>query len=140
MTSYSITTRHKGNMAFETEIGNHKVVMDTLPDIGGDDSGASPKKLLLGTLAACTGIDVVSLLNKMRAPFSDFEILTETDLTDEHPRVFKTIRITYRIRVADEHREKVEKAVDMSLNKYCGISAMLNKNSPMEHQIEYLRE
>ncbi|MEQ1747133.1 MAG: OsmC family protein [Saprospiraceae bacterium] len=125
-------------MAFETEIGNHKVVMDTTPDIGGDDSGPSPKKLLLGTLAACTGIDVVSLLNKMRTPFSDFEIATETDLTDEHPKVFKTIQIIYRIRVADEHREKVEKAVNMSLEKYCGISAMLHKNSPMEHRIEYL--
>lgn len=138
MTSYNVTTRHTGNMAFETEIGNHKITMDTTEAGGGDDSGPSPKRLLLGTLATCTGMDVASLLRKMRAPFTDLEIVTEADLTDEHPRVFSVVRVIYRIRVAAEHREKVEKAVGMSLEKYCGITAMLRKNSPVEHQIEYL--
>ncbi len=138
MAHYSITTRHKGNIAFETEIGAHKVVMDTSASHGGEDLGPSPKRLLLGTLAGCTGMDVVSLLRKMRVPFSDFEIITEADLTEEHPRVFSKVLVIYRIKVADKDRDKLEKAVNLSVEKYCGITAMLRKNSPVEHTIEYL--
>ncbi len=110
--------------------------MDTGGD--GDDLGPSPKRLMLGTLAGCTGMDVVSLLRKMRVPFSDFEILTEADLTEEHPKVFKHVRIVYRIRMEEQYRDKMEKAVNLSVEKYCGITAMLRKNSPVEHRIEYL--
>ncbi len=138
MTEYSITTRHKGNMAFEAEIGNHKIIMDTVAAGGGEDSGPPPKKLLLGTLATCTGMDVVSLLQKMRVAFSDFDIVTNADLTEEHPKVFTKIEVVYRIKVAENHQEKVEKAVGLSQEKYCGISEMLRKNSPLDFRIEYL--
>lgn len=138
MPDYSITTTHKGNMAFEAEIGNHKVIMDTTAEGGGDDLGPSPKKLLLGTLAACTGMDVVSLLKKMRVEFSDFDIITNADLTTEHPKVFSSVDVIYRIKTAVENQEKVQKAVALSQEKYCGISAMLRKNSPIEYRIEYL--
>jgi putative redox protein len=138
MRDYSITTKHKGKMAFEADLGRHKIIMDTETENGGDDSGPRPKRLLLGTLATCTGMDVVSLLEKMRVPFSDFDIITEADLSQEHPKVFTAITVIYRIRVAAEHRDKVQKAVDLSQEKYCGISAMLRKNSPMDYTIEYL--
>ncbi|MBK7939128.1 MAG: OsmC family protein [Lewinellaceae bacterium] len=138
MSAYSITTRHKGKMAFEAEIGNHKVIMDTVAGGGGEDSGPPPKKLLLGTLATCTGMDVVSLLQKMRVAYSDFDIVTNADLTEEHPKVFSNIEIIYRIKVDKKDQEKVEKAVTLSQEKYCGISAMLRKNSPLNYHIEYL--
>lgn len=135
MATYSFTTRHTGQSAFEAEIGKHKVIMDTGSD--GPDTGPSPKRLFLTTLAGCTGMDVVSLLHKMRVPFSDFEITTEADLTEEHPKVFNHILVIYRIRVDERYRDKVEKAVLLSVEKYCGITAMLRKNSPVEHRIEY---
>ncbi len=138
MSTYSITTRHKGKMAFEAEIGDHKIIMDTTVEGGGEDLGASPKKLLLGTLATCTGMDIVSLLHKMRVEFSDFDIVTNADLTEEHPKVFSNIEVIYRINVDESERSKVEKAVGLSQEKYCGISAMLRKNSPLEYRIEYL--
>ena len=138
MTSYSITTTHKGNMAFESAVGQHKVLMDASVEGGGDDSGPSPKKLLLGTLAACTGIDIVSLLQKMRVEFSDFDIITEADLSEEHPKVFTRVAVIYRIRVNEKSRDKVEKAVALSQDKYCGVAAMLRKNSPVEYRVEYL--
>ena len=137
MAEYSIITKHKGNMAFEAEIGSHKVIMDTVVEGDGDDSGPSPKKLLLGTLAACTGMDVVSLLKKMRVDYSGFEIVTNADLTAEHPKVFSSISMIYRIKTGEENRGKVEKAVSLSQDKYCGISAMLRKNSPLDYQIEF---
>lgn len=138
MAEYSIITRHKDNMAFEAEIGNHKIIMDTVADGGGADSGPPPKKLLLSTLATCTGMDIVSLLKKMRVEYTDFDIVTDADLTEEHPKVFSNILITYRIKVDRTEQEKVEKAVALSQDKYCGISAMLRKNSPLEYRIEYL--
>ncbi len=112
--------------------------MDTTVEGGGANSGPSPKKLLLATLAGCTGIDVVALLQKMRVAYSDFEITTNAELTEEHPKVFSNIEIIYRIKTAPENHEKVEKAVSLSKEKYCGISAMLRKNSPIEYRIEYL--
>ena len=112
--------------------------MDTVTAGGGEDNGPPPKKLLLGTLATCTGMDVVSLLQKMRVEFSDFDIVIDADLTEEHPKVFSRIEVVYRIKVADKHRGNVEKAVGLSQEKYCGISAMLRKNSPLDFRIEYL--
>lgn len=137
MASYNFTTRHKGHLAFEATIGNHTVLMDTGAS-SGEDSGPSPKRLFLTALAGCTGMDVVSLLHKMRVPFSNFEIVTKADISDEHPRVFTHVWVIYRIKVDEAHRAKVEKAVNLSVEKYCGVTAMLRKNSPVDHVIEYL--
>lgn len=135
--SYDLTSYHTGKSAFDVKIGEHTTRIDTVaPD--GEDSGPSPKQLLLGTLAACTGMDIVSLLRKMRVDFSDFSIQTKADLTEEHPRVFSVVEIIYYIKVNENHQKKVEKAVSLSKEKYCGISAMLAKNSPVEYRIEYL--
>ncbi|MBK9336946.1 MAG: OsmC family protein [Lewinellaceae bacterium] len=138
MSGYHITTKHKGKMAFEAAIGHHKVIMDSIPDNDGEDTGPSPKKLLLATLATCTGMDIVSLLKKMRVEYSDFEIVTTAGLTEEHPRVFSHIEVLYRINVDEKDREKFEKAVSLSQHKYCGISAILRKSSPLDYSIEYL--
>jgi putative redox protein len=138
MSGYHVITKHKGKMAFVSEIGHHKVLMDSVPDNDGDDSGPSPKKLLLATLATCTGMDIVSLLKKMRVEYSDFEIVTDAGLTEEHPKVFSNIEVLYRIKLDEKDREKFEKAVSLSQHKYCGISAILRKSSPLDYRIEYL--
>ena len=131
-----MNTVWKEKMAFESQLGNHVVRMDTTPEMG-DDSGASPKQMLLAGLAGCTGMDVVSLLNKMRVPFTNFEMDIEADLTEEHPIVFSEIRLIYKFYGTDLDTAKVEKAVKLSQEKYCGVSAMLKKNSPIEYSIEY---
>ena len=98
-------------------------------------TGFSPKALLLTGLAGCTGIDVVDILEKMRIPFASLEIDAEAEQTDEHPRVFKTIHLTYKLKTEEDHREKIKKAIDLSLEKYCGVAAMLKKNSRIEYEI-----
>jgi len=97
--------------------------------------GFGPKALLLTGLAGCSGIDVVDILEKMKIPFADLEIDAEAEQTDEHPRVFTTIHIHYRIRTADENRDKVVRAIELSLDKYCGVAAMLKKNSPIAYTL-----
>src|ERR1700709_2725911 len=94
-------------------------------------TGVSPKSLLLSGLAGCSGIDVVDILEKMRVEFSDFSIDVETEQTEEHPKVFKDITITYKMKTAPENEDKLRKAAELSLEKYCGVSAMLKKNSPI---------
>jgi putative redox protein len=71
----------------------------------------------------------------MRVAFADLKIEVETDQTTEHPRVFKDIHINYIITTAEENRDKVKKAIDLSLDKYCGVSAMLKKNSKIDYSI-----
>lgn len=136
---HQVKTIWKDNMAFDSQIGNHTVRTDATEPMG-DDSGASPKKLLLASLAGCTGIDVVSLLRKMRVPFTNFEMDIDADLTEEHPQVYSEIRINYKIFGTQLDKEKVKKAIDLSKNKYCGVSAMLERNSPIKYTIEYIEE
>ncbi len=133
---YKINTVWKEKMAFDSQLGNHTIRMDTMPEMG-DDSGPSPKQLVLAGLAGCTGMDVASLLKKMRVEYDSFEIYTEADLTEEHPKVFSEIRLVYRFKGENIDKAKVEKAVNLSKDRYCGVSAMLKKNSPIHFSIEY---
>lgn len=122
------TTTWKTAHAFDSTQNQSMIQID-------GSTGFSPKALLLTGLAGCTGIDVVDILEKMRVPFASLEIDAEAEQTDEHPRVFKTIHLTYKLKTEEDHREKIKKAIDLSLEKYCGVAAMLKKNSRIEYEI-----
>lgn len=128
----TITIWKKGH-EFEAEHEGNKIQMD-----GSTENGHGPKALLLSAVAGCSGIDVVDILTKMKVEFSDFTIDTEADQTDEHPKVFKDIHIVYHIKTAAENEDKVRKAVDLSLEKYCGVAAMLKKNSRIYYTIDLI--
>lgn len=135
--THKVKTVWKDKMAFDSVIDDHTIRVDTNGIIG-DNSGPGPKKLLLTALTGCTGMDVVSLLKKMRVPFTNFEMDVEAGLTDEHPKVYANISITYRLYGTDLNTEKIEKAITLSQEKYCGVNAMLKKNSPIDYSIEYI--
>src|SRR6478672_2919721 len=113
-------TTWKTAHAFDSVQNNSTIQID-------GSTGFSPKALLLTGLAGCSGIDVVDVLEKMRVPFSNLVIEAETEQTDTTPKVFKTIHIHYRVTTEEENRAKVQKAVDLSLEKYCGVATMLKK-------------
>ena len=138
MDTHHISSVFTHGMAFNANINGHTVVTDTTADGGGNDEGPSPKRLMLASLAGCTGIDVVSILNKMKTPFSDLSIDITATLTDEHPKIYKKVKMTYKIKIADADRSKMEKAVKLSEEKYCGVSAMFRKFASVEHEIIYL--
>jgi putative redox protein len=127
------TTIWKHDHAFDSKLEDNTFQID-----GNKKEGPNPKALLLSGLAGCSGIDVVDILEKMRVPFSDFSIDVETEQTTEHPKVFLDIHITYKIKTSAENEDKVKKAIDLSLEKYCGVSAMLRKNSPIHYKLELL--
>jgi putative redox protein len=122
------TTIWKSGHAFDSFQHNAKIEIDS-------KGGFSPKALLLSGLAGCTGIDVIDVLEKMRVPFANLKMEVETEQTTEHPRVFKDIHINYIITTREENRDKVKKAIELSLEKYCGVSAMLKKNSKIGYTI-----
>lgn len=111
---------------FESRQDHNKILLD-----GDRENGVSPKALLLSGLAACSGIDVVDILEKQRVVFSELRVEVEAEQTEEHPRVFKEVNMIYRVKTATDNEEKVRKAINLSLDKYCGVSAMLKKNSPI---------
>ena len=128
------STTWKHDQAFESRLEENVFSID-----GIRKEGPNPKALLLSAIAACSGIDVVDILAKMRVSFSDLTIDVETEQTTEHPRVFKDIRITYKLKTGEENEDKIKKAIDLSLEKYCGVSAMLKKNSPIHYKLELLK-
>jgi putative redox protein len=138
MASHSVTTVFNKKMAFTANINGHNVAMDTTAGDGGEDTGASPKRLMLASLAGCTGMDIVSILNKMKVTFSDFSIDIEAALTEEHPKIYNRVKITYKIKIATVDQSKMEKAVSLSQDKYCGVSAMFKAFAELETEIIYL--
>ena len=138
MTTQKISSRYNGGMAFIQSINHHQFITDTTADDGGTDSGPGPKRLMLSSLAGCTGIDVVSILNKMKVAFSDFSIDVEARLTDEHPKIYDEVTVVYRIKIAENEQIKMEKAVSLSEEKYCGVMAMFKKFAEVETKIEFL--
>lgn len=138
MTTHLVQTTFNHHMSFTASINNHQVKMDSTADDGGEDSGPSPKRLMLASLAGCTGIDIVSILNKMKVAFSDFTIGVHAALSGDHPRIYNHVKITYKIKLAEEDKSKMIKAVSLSTEKYCGVFAMFKSFAKMDTEIDYL--
>jgi putative redox protein len=134
---HSISAHFKNGMAFNAKIDEYNVPMDTTEE-STQHLGPSPKKLMLASLAGCTGIDVVSILNKMKVEFSDFTIDINAELTDEHPKIYDKVEIIYRIKVKSDDQAKMERAVQLSKEKYCGVSAMFSAFAEVSFTIVYL--
>ncbi|MBN3034581.1 MAG: OsmC family protein [Bacteroidales bacterium] len=125
----------KDEMAFEAEVNGHTIVIDAEEAVGGQDRGPRPKPLSLASLGGCTGMDVISILRKMRVVPDSFDISVKGELTSEHPKYYHTIRITYVFRGKDLPMDKLEKAVNLSQDRYCGVTAMLRLAAKIESVI-----
>ena len=125
----------KQDMAFEADVNGFKIMMDADPAVGGGNKGPRPKPLLLVSLAGCTGMDVISILKKMRAEPEFFNVAVEGELTEEYPKYYHTITINYIFKGRNLPLDKIEKAVNLSQDRYCGVTAMLNKAAKIKHNI-----
>lgn len=123
------------NLAFETEMDGHKVVIDAPEAAGGSDLGPRPKKLMLTALAGCTGIDVIMILKKMKIVPESFNVIVEGELSEEHPVYYNKMKIIYQFKGKNLPMDKLEKAVKLSETKYCGVSAVYIKAMEMESEI-----
>ncbi|NLK15359.1 MAG: OsmC family protein [Bacteroidales bacterium] len=133
-----VSMNWKGNMSFEGEVNGHKLMLDTDSAAGGEDKGPRPKPLMLLALAGCTGMDVVSILKKMRVDLNDFNIKVSANLTKEHPMIYSTMHIIYEFKGKNLDPEKINKAISLSQERYCGVSAMYKEFLKLTHEIKII--
>lgn len=135
MDKHSIKTEWKGGLAFESDINGHKLMMDAPEAAGGTNTGPGPKKLMLVALSGCTGMDVVSILQKMRVEIESCEIEVQGDVTDEHPKQYFKMHVIYTFKGKNLPLEKLEKAVRMSEETYCGVGAVYRRVMEVSSEI-----
>ena len=122
-------------LAFEADMDGHKVIVDATKEVGGSDLGPRPKKLMLTALAGCTGVDVIMILKKMKVEVEAINVIVEADVTEEHPKHYNKMKVVYQFKGKDLPYEKLEKAVKLSEEKYCGVTAVYAKAMEMETEI-----
>ncbi len=126
----------KEGMAFEAELNGHSFMLDANKEVGGTDQGPSPKGLVLIALAGCTGMDVVSILRKMKEPVEGFSVETEAVTAEEHPKKILEVVVKYFFTSKGKLcKEKVMRAVELSENQYCGVSATLKPQVKILNEI-----
>ncbi len=136
MSSNIVTTHWKKNLLFKSDnpLGE-TLLMDTSEEGGGNAVGLSPKALMLSSLAGCSGLDVISILKKMKVTPENFEIKVEGELTEEHPRYYKKVKVDYHFYGKDLDQKKIKKAVDLSVTKYCGVMEMFRQFAEVTTEI-----
>lgn len=133
-----ITVIWKGNMAFEAHVDGFSVMMDATPAAGGTNLGPTPKPLLMASLGGCTGMDVISLARKMRQEVESLEIKLQGTIADEHPMRYQSIHLVYIFKGNNLDPEKLKKAIDLSQERYCGVSATIKAGVLITYEIVIL--
>jgi putative redox protein len=137
----SVTVELLGHMAFRAITGTgHEVVMDAAPEVGGTDTGPRPMELLLVGLGGCTGMDVISMLRKMRQDVTDYEIELSAERATEHPKIFTSIHVEHVVRGRGLNVESVKRAVELSARRYCSAGAMLGRAAHLEETYRVIDE
>ena len=129
-----VTLRQLQGITFVAKANsNHWVTMDGGLDFGGSLAGSTPKELVLMGLAGCTASDVIPILRKKRVPLTGFEMHATGKERDEHPRAFTDIHLEYVFYGEGINPSDVERAIDLSMSKYCSVSAMLKDSVNISH-------
>lgn len=135
MLTMETTIKWTGKMAFSSATpSGHEIKMDAAEEIGGENSGARPTELLLNAVAGCTGIDIISILQKMRLEPTSFEMQVKGERADDHPKRFTAIHIHYALE-GELPDDKVVRAIQLSKDKYCSVSHSLNANITVSYSI-----
>jgi putative redox protein len=126
------------NMAFKGDVNGHEIILDASPEGGGQDRGPRPKPLVMVALAGCTAMDVISILKKMRVEPESFSVKVIGQLTDEHPKHYTGMHVVYEFRGKDLPKDKLEKAVSLSEERYCGVGVTYKKAMQITTEIVML--
>ncbi len=124
------------NMAFKAEVNGHEILLDAADAVGGENRGPRPKPLMMVALAGCTGMDVISILKKMRVEVEGFAVRVVGDLTEEHPKHFEKMHVIYEFKGKDLPMDKLEKAINLSEERYCGVSVSYRQAMGITSEIQ----
>jgi len=136
MGTNTVTTNWKKNAHFESDNpSGHSLTMYDASADNGDVKGFGPKALMLSSLAGCSGLDVASMLTKMRAEVADFNIVVTGELTEEHPKFYNKVKVDYHFYGTDLKEDKITKAVNLSVDRYCGVLEMFRQFAAVTTEI-----
>ena len=135
---HKVTTTWKNKMLLESDnpLGKN-LLMESGPDFGGSNQGLSPKALMLSSLGGCTGLDLLSLLKKMRVEIEGFKVIVNGELTEEHPKYYDKVSIDYYFIGTDLNKENIKKAVSLSEERYCGVIKMFRAFAEVTIEIHF---
>jgi putative redox protein len=134
----SINIKWLSGLSFEADVKGFKILLDADPEHGGQGNGPKPKPLMMVALAGCTGMDLVSLMNKMRVPYEKLNIRVIGDISEDHPKKFLKMKVIYEVTGKNIDIKKIEKAVELSKEKYCGVSASYKEAMEIDHEIKIM--
>ena len=133
---HTVTTTWKGKMQFEsTNPSGETFLINAAPEHGGEGAGLRPKAMMLSALAGCSGLDVASLIEKMKLEVADFKIETNANLTEEHPKVYDAVTVEYHFFGNNLNEAKLQRAVDLSVEKYCGVMEMFRQFAKIDIKV-----
>jgi len=130
-----ISISWKDGMAFEANIDGHKILLDAGEKVGGRNLGPRPTHLMLVALAGCTGMDVVSLLTKMKVGLDNFDVKVEGTQSEEQPVHYTGMHIIYEFWGNELPNDQLEKTINLSLERYCGVYAVYKEIMPVTYSI-----
>ncbi|MDP4275751.1 MAG: OsmC family protein [Bacteroidota bacterium] len=131
-----INVEWQGNMNFVSNIDGFQINLDAKHEAGGNNQGCTPKPLMLTALGGCTGMDVISILKKMKIIPAYFNVKVNGLLSEEFPKHYIKITLIYEFKGNNLPFDKIEKAVKLSIEKYCGVLAVYKKAMPVNYEIK----
>ena len=137
-TTHEVTTVAVNGMSLSSNLPDGEVLLDVPVEEGGNGKGVKPKPLMLSALAGCTAMDVVSLLKKMKVTYSHFEVKVKATLTDEHPKHYSDVNVEYVFKGEDLNKERIQRAVELSFEKYCGVIYMFKQFATVHYSVNYM--
>ena len=138
MADHTVNVVYKQGMQFETDSPTgFKTLIDTSPESGGNNEGLGPKAMMLSALAGCTGLDIVFVLNKMRATVPEFKMIVKGELTEEHPKTYHKVWLDYHFYGNNLDQKKIHKAIKLSEEQYCGVLEMFRQFATLEVGVHF---
>ena len=137
MAQHEIETQWMGKMQFNALVNGHTIIMDAPERVGGEDNGPIPKPFVLTALSGCTGMDIVAILRKANKEVADFSIKVTGELSKQAPIAYVAMHVVYDFKGEPANQEAALEAVNLSQEKYCGVSQMLKKALPVTWEVNY---
>ncbi len=137
MASHEIETQWMGKMQFNALVNGHTIIMDGPERVGGEDNGPIPKPFVLTALSGCTGMDIVSILRKLRKEVKELNMIVTGELSAQQPIEYTAMHIVYDFKGDEACKDAALNAVNLSQEKYCGVSHMLKKALPVTWKVNY---
>ncbi len=137
MAIHSTKTVWRENNIFDTDIDGHTVTIDIPSAENKMGVAPTPKKLLLVSAAGCTGLDVIEMIRKMKIELNGFDISIDAEMTEDHPKQYTSLKLIYKFEGVNLPKEKIERACQLSFDKYCGVLAMYKKAIPVTYEVYF---